>query len=241
MWPQSLRYQNPNAMRPDQHHPIWLFDLDNTLHDASKGIFDQIHRCMMDTIQDMLNINRAQADKLRVDYWRRYGATLIGMVRHHQVCPHEFLARAHNFDVSAYVHHEPGLDSALQRLPGQKIILTNAPLSYAHAVLYDIGIHRHFQQVLSIESMQRTLYFRPKPSVTLMQQILAQLQLMPAQCLFIDDTLINLKSAAQLGIHTIHFAHPQTPGNRRFMGRPPYVDLSVRSIRELSQRAHELL
>lgn len=241
MWPQSLRYQNLIALRPDHPHPIWLFDLDNTLHDASKGIFDQIHRCMIKAIQDLLDVDTAHADRLRVDYWRRYGATLLGMVRHHQICPHEFLARAHDFDVTAYIHHEPGLDAALARLPGQKIILTNAPLQYARTVLYGVGIHRHFQKILSIESMQRALYFRPKPSLALMQQTLARLQIHPAQCLFIDDTRINLKSAAQLGIRTILFAHPETPGNRRWMGRPPYVNLSVRSIRELSQRAHELL
>src|SRR5699024_10225189 len=202
MWPQSLRYQNPNAMRPDQHQPIWLFDLDNTLHDASKCTFDQTDQCMMDVIQDMLSVNSAQADKLRVDYWHRYGATLIGMVRHHQVCPYEFLAHAHDFDVSAYIHHEPGLDHALERLPGQKIILTNAPLNYARAVDDRLGVQRHFQRILSIESMQRTLYVRPEPSVSLMQHILAQLQLMPAQCLVIDDTPLNLKSAAELGIRT---------------------------------------
>lgn len=241
MWSQSLRYQNLIAQTPNHHRPIWLFDLDNTLHDASKGIFDQIHRCMIAAIQDMLCVDATQADRLRVEYWRRYGATLIGMVRHHQVCPHEFLARAHDFDVTRYLHSETGLNEALSRLTGQKIILTNAPLKYAQTVLRGVGIHHHFQRILSIESMRRALYFRPKPALSLMQQTLAQLKTHPAQCLFIDDTRINLKSAAQLGIRTIHFAHPGTPGNHRLMGRPPYVDLSVRSIRELSLRAHELL
>lgn len=241
MWSHSLRYQNRFVRRPAQSLPIWLFDLDNTLHDAAHGIFDQIHRCMIDAIQDLLHVDAAQADRLRIDYWRRYGATLIGMVRHHQICPHEFLARAHNFDISAYIHKEQGLNDALSRLPGQKIILTNAPLHYARTVLHCVGIPHHFERVLSIESMQRASYFRPKPALSLMQQVLAQLKVQATQCFFIDDTLRNLKSAAQLGIRTIHYAHPDTPGNTPLRQRPLYVEMSIRSIRELSQRVHELL
>src|SRR5690625_7818492 len=102
------------------------------------------------------------------------------MVRQHQICPHEFLARAHDFDVTAYIHHEPGLDAALARLPGQKIILTNAPLQYARTVLYGDGIYRHFQKILNIESMPRALYYRPKPAVALTTQPTARRQIHPA-------------------------------------------------------------
>jgi len=240
MWPSSIRYANMIA-RPDAaKRPVWLFDLDNTLHDASKGIFAQIHRCMVQAIQELLQVDYDEADRLRVLYWRRYGATLLGMVRHHGVCAHDFLHRAHDFDVAPYIHHEPGLAQALDRLIGQKIILTNAPLAYARAVLNEVGITKHFHSIMSVESMQKALYFRPKPSLALMQQVLAQLRLPAGQCIFIDDTLSNLKSAAQLGIKTIHFDHPDTAGNRHLRAKPPYVCMRVRSIRALSQRAHEL-
>jgi len=236
----SPRPQNGPAL-PEPLAPLWLFDLDNTLHDASHGIFTQIHQRMLQTIQDMLNVDANEADRLRVHYWQRYGATLIGMVRHHQVCPHEFLHRSHDFPVAPYLCHERGLHQALGQLPGEKIILTNAPLRYASAVLRATGIQAHFSRIISIEAMQRAHFLRPKPSLALMQQLLAGLGVAAQRCYFIDDTPINLKSAAQLGMKTIHFAHPDTPGAPAHPGKPAYVHLKVKSIRQLCQRWPQLL
>ena len=41
----------PNAqMAPPKHDPdVWLFDLDNTLHDASPHIFPHINRSMTES------------------------------------------------------------------------------------------------------------------------------------------------------------------------------------------------
>ena len=67
-------------------------------------------------------------------YWRRYGATLLGLVRHHGVDAAHFLEETHRM---------PGLEerlrtsahdrAALARLPGRKFMLTNAPRDYASA------------------------------------------------------------------------------------------------------------
>lgn len=238
MWPQRIAYQNPGARRPSHCTPVWLFDLDNTLHNASQGIFEQIHRCMNQAIADLLQLSLEQADALRLQYWREYGATLIGIARHHDVCPHEFLHRAHHFDVAAHIHHEPGLNHSLQRLPGEKNILTNAPLAYTLEVLKAIGIRHHFRRIISVEAMRNAGVFRPKPSGRMMQQVLARLNVTAQECIFIDDSLNNLKSAAQLGIRTVYFDHPgtPTPGHPQMRGLPAYVWLRVRSIRELAEK-----
>ena len=65
----------------------WLFDLDNTLHNASAHIFPQIHVSMMAYICRHLNVDEAEATRLRQTYWKRYGATLLGMMRHHGTDP----------------------------------------------------------------------------------------------------------------------------------------------------------
>lgn len=235
MWPHRIAYQNPGARLPATRYPVWLFDLDNTLHDASRGIFEQIHHCMTQAIADLLQIPLEQANTLRLQYWREYGATLIGIVRHHDVCPHEFLHRAHHFDIHPHIHHEPGLNHSLQQLPGEKNILTNAPLPYTLEVLNAVGIRHHFRRIISVEAMRNAGVFRPKPSGRMMQQVLARLNVAAQECIFIDDSLNNLKSAAQLGIQTVYFDHPgtPTPGQPQMRGLPAYVRLRVRSIREL--------
>ncbi len=54
----------------------WIFDLDNTLHDASPHIFPHIHRSMTAYLREHLLLEEAEAHALRVRYWHRYGATL---------------------------------------------------------------------------------------------------------------------------------------------------------------------
>ncbi len=69
---------------------VWLFDLDNTLHDAGHAIFPAINRNMNALIARVLEAeakpSHAEAvNEMRVAYWQRYGATLLGMMRHHAI------------------------------------------------------------------------------------------------------------------------------------------------------------
>ena len=75
----------------------WIFDLDNTLHDARPHIFPHINRSMTDYVQTHLQVERAEANRIRLDYWRRYGATLVGLMHHHDVDPDHFLLETHDF------------------------------------------------------------------------------------------------------------------------------------------------
>src|SRR5436309_14664258 len=85
--------------------PVWLFDLDNTLHDASHASFAPISAAMTGYIVEHLGLDEASATELRQRYWRRYGATLLGMVRHHPVKAAHFLEQTHRL---------PGLEERLR-------------------------------------------------------------------------------------------------------------------------------
>ena len=76
---------------------VWLLDLDNTLHDAMPVVFPRINLAMTEYVARTVGLPHAEASELRVHYWRRYGATLLGMVRHHGVDPHDFLRETHPF------------------------------------------------------------------------------------------------------------------------------------------------
>ena len=76
--------------------PIWLFDLDNTLHNADAGIFYIINRAMTDYMAQRLKLSEEAASDLRQDYWHRYGATLAGLQIHHpEIDIREFLRESH--------------------------------------------------------------------------------------------------------------------------------------------------
>lgn len=229
-----------HTVNQPQPEPLWLFDLDNTLHNASAAIFPLIDRLMQESIEQLLQVDANTADYLRQRYWQQYGATLIGLVKHHGVCAEDFLRRSHDFAISEHLQSEPYLAQHLTQLSGRKVILTNAPANYAFRVLQALGITHQFERVFSIEDMQRQQRFRPKPSRALMQQVVKELQHAPEHTIFVDDTLRNLKAAYALGMKTVHFAHPATPFSSRYAGRSAYVDLRVQSIKELSARHHQL-
>nr|WP_224042568.1 pyrimidine 5'-nucleotidase [Cupriavidus respiraculi] len=182
---------------------VWLFDLDNTLHDASHAIFPAINRRMTAYVARVLGSDLETASRVRTDYWKRYGATLLGMIRHHGVDPAEFLHEAHDFpELADMVRVRRGLAPLLAGLPGRKILLTNAPEAYARAVLRIAGIDRHFERVIAIEQMWVHGHLRPKPDRRMLRRLLAELDVAPSRAVLVEDTVSHLQRYAGLGIRT---------------------------------------
>jgi len=184
--------------------PVWLFDLDNTLHHASHAIFPQINRLMTAYMARVLGTDEDTASQVRVDYWRRYGATLLGLVRHHGVDPADFLAHAHTFDdLRAMVRAERGLAQLLRALRGRKILLTNAPTAYAREVVKLIGLKRAFMREIAVEHMWVHRRLRPKPDPLMLRRLLARERIAPSRAILVEDTLSHLKRYRRLGIRTV--------------------------------------
>jgi putative hydrolase of the HAD superfamily len=208
---------------------VWLFDLDNTLHDASAHIFPHINRAMTAYIERHLAVSTAEANRLRMDYWQRYGATLLGLIRHHGTDPRHFLWETHQFpDLAGMARWHHALQATLKRLPGRKLIFSNAPSHYTHALLRLTGIGPLFDAVYPVERLR----FRPKPLHAGFRQLLVQERLDPRRCVMVEDSLANLVTAKKLGMKTVWL----TPGLRR----SAWVDVQARSVIELPGRLREL-
>ncbi len=203
-------------------HRAWIFDLDDTLHDAGRHVLPHINRAMTDYVVRHLDVDEDRANEVRVQYWRRYGATLLGLMRNHGVDPHHFLWHTHQFDdLPGMVLAHPALSRALSRLPGRKFVFTNAPQHYASAVLRVLGVARHFEAVFSIEHTR----FRPKPEATGFRRLMQRHGLHPRACVMVEDSLPNLVTARRLGMRTVLVG----PG----ASRSAVVDVAVRSVTEL--------
>ena len=209
--------------------PVWLFDLDNTLHDATPRIFPHINRAMTDYLAGALQVSSEAANQIRTDYWHRYGATLTGMMRHHGTQPQHFLWHTHQFpQLENMLVFEPGLAAMLRRLPGRKILLSNAPGHYAEAVLAILRIRRFFDAVYSIEQLR----FRPKPQVRSFLHLLRREGLRPSSCIMVEDSAANLKTARQLGMKTILVSSA--------LDAPDWVDLRLQSVLDLPRHLGRL-
>ena len=231
---------------------VWLFDLDNTLHDASHAAFGETNEAMTAYMVAQLGLTPAGASDLRQHYWNHYGATLLGLVRHHGIDARHFLHETHQL---------PGLEqrlrtsahdrAALALLPGRKFILTNAPRAYALRVLAALNLGRCFDGLISIEDMTMFGHLRPKPDARMFRIIAARLKVRPSDCVLVEDTLEHQKGALSCGMKTAWMQRylegrfrggfraavnqgkkPRAPGVHRCT-KPLYVCAKINSLQAL--------
>ena len=188
---------------------VWIFDLDNTLHDATAAIFPSMHVQINEFLKRHFGVNDEAANRMRHDFWLRYGTTLNGLMRHHGMDPRRFLAETHVFpELADIVVHENALKHALARLGGMKLVFSNAPRHYVDGVY-------------TIEDAR----YRGKPAAHGFHVLLRKHNLDPHRCAFVDDILHNLRTAHRLGMSTVWVS--------RSKRRAPFVDLRIASVTEL--------
>lgn len=206
---------------------VWLFDLDNTLHHADAGVFALINRHMTAYLARRLGIGEQSASDLRQDYWHRYGATLAGLQKHHpEVCVNEFLQQSHPLHeiLPALVPVE-GAAETLGRLNGRKAVFSNAPAFYVRALAAALGIAPCFDGLFGTDDFG----LRCKPAAQPYLAVCGMLGADPAQCIMVDDSAANLRTAKALGMRTVWFgtgAHAL-----------PFVDHAAPDMASLAQWA----
>ena len=185
-------------------HKTWLFDLDNTLHNASHAAFGGINEGMTAYIVEELGVSVQEANALRLTYLLRYGATLLGLVRHHGIKAAHFLHHTHLLPgLEGRVHGHPHDFDAIARLPGRKFVLTNAPRAYVERVLGSLGVGMLFDGVISIEDMVMFGHLRPKPDTRMLKRIAVRVRAAPRDCVLVEDTLAHQKAARRIGMVTV--------------------------------------
>ncbi len=181
-----------------------------------------MHRQINEYLQRYFGVDEAGADTIREKFWRTYGTTLNGLMRHYGADPRHFLRETHVFpELADMVVRENALRHALRRLGGTKLVFSNAPRHYVEQVLQAIDLDREFAGVYTIEDAR----FRGKPALHGFHALLRAHHLDPHRCAFVDDMLENLRPAHRLGMSTVWVS-----AQRR---RVPFVDLRVASVVDL--------
>ena len=198
----------------------WIFDLDNTLHDAQSKIFPLVNTKMNEYISSYLDISLEDASSLRESYWERYGATLKGLIKHHNINPIDFLSVTHNLqDFNKLVLPENNLKKTLSKIQGRKIIYTNAPKTYTNKILKISKIFELFDEIFTIEDSN----FIPKPDQDMMDAFLKKYDI--SEGFFIDDVKENLIAAKNSGLTTIWITNEEN--------QPSYIDKKIEKISDL--------
>jgi putative hydrolase of the HAD superfamily len=181
-----------------RHVDTWLFDLDNTLYPAESGFMAAIVDRMTDFVERVTGLPREEAFRLQKAYLAEHGLTLKGMMLNHGVDPAEFHAIFHDLSLEALAR-DADLLAALQRLPGRRLIFTNADAFHAERVMQHLGLDALFDDVFHIGSAE----YEPKPSPQAFAKIGAVHGIDPRATAFFEDSERNLAPAADLGMTTV--------------------------------------
>lgn len=189
------------------HIDTWLFDLDNTLYPVESGFMAEIERRMTAYVQKVTGLDRDAAYKLQKEYLARYGLTLGGLIEHHGVDPADFHAIFHDMSLDALAH-DPELVAGIARLPGRRLIFTNADDVHARRVLDRLGLDHLFDDVFHIGSAD----YVPKPDPRTFARMNAAHDIDPAAAAFFEDREDNLAPAHDLGMTTV-LVGPHAPAS----------------------------
>lgn len=219
----------PAFMRPGDmpasldHIDCWIFDLDNTLYPPSAKLFDLIDARMGAFIMRLLDCDAIEARRVQKRYFHDHGTTMAGLMRHHGVDPESFLVDVHDIALDR-IAPDDRLRMGLARLPGRKLVFTNADADYAARVLDARGIADLFDGICDI----RATAYTPKPDPAAYATMIVHLGIDPTRSLFVEDMARNLTPAKALGMTTVWLDNGSESGHRDHL--PDQVDFHVSDL-----------
>lgn len=158
---------------------------------------------------------RGTLDWYCTDYWSRELGLDIAALKH---------------EIREQVRFLPGAEEFLSRLQGRglrRILVTNAHWDALNIKAAQTGLKRYFDAVVSSHQ-----YGFPKEHPQFWSRLQAEMDLDPARCLFVDDSLAVLQAARNHGIGQIFaISRPDSAAERRvieeFAATPAIIDLLV--------------
>src|SRR4030095_8605053 len=216
---------NPRFTPLFSHVTDWIFDLDNCLYPASTGLFELSDARMGAYIERLLGVDPIEAKRVQKAHFHAHGTTLAGLMKEHQVDPHDFLDDVHAIPLDR-VSPDERLALALARLPGRKLVYTNADEPYARRVLEALGISEHFAELHDIHAAE----LRPKPNEHGYRRLLDRFDIDPRRAAMIEDMAQNLKPAKSLGMTTVWGDNGSERGNHAH--HPDFIDLTISDVGE---------
>jgi len=176
----------------------WVFDLDNTLYPASSNLFSKIDVRMKKFIENKLDISPEEAYAIQKKYYFKYGTTLAGLMKNHNISPKEFLDYVHKIDVSS-LQENVKLQQILKSLPDNKYIYTNGSEEHAINVMKRIGVNNYITNIFDIKNAN----YIPKPSIISLKSFMKKFHIKAEEAIFFEDIPKNLINPKNVGFQTV--------------------------------------
>jgi putative hydrolase of the HAD superfamily len=176
-----------------------IFDLDETLYPTTNGLMQTISNRMREYIVRKYGLSPEEAHALQKHYWNEYGTTLRGLYLERKIDPAEYLRFVHDVPVREFVAPDPKLREVLERIPQDKVILTNADAPHARRILDTLGLADQFTRIFDVVCFD----YECKPAPVVYERLLQMLPARGEVCVLVDDQARNLVPARALGLKTI--------------------------------------
>ena len=204
-----------------------LFDLDGTVYPYHSGVMHLVGQRIQEYMSSRLHMDEPTITDLRHRYWEQYGTSMRGLMLDYAIDPDDYLSYVHDVSVSETLAPNARLGRVLTELPWRKVIFTNASAEHAVRVLEVLGVRDHFERIYDI----RATGYIGKPDPAAFHPVLDSLGVAAADCIVLDDSLANLRTARLLGMVTVWVGAD---------GQSDDVDFSIGCIDGVGEVARQL-
>ncbi len=215
------------------HVRDWVFDLDNTLYCASRGLFEQIDARMTAYLGRLFDTDATTARVIQKEYYHRHGTTLRGLIVNGEIAdPDDFLAFVHDIDYSV-IEADPALDTVLAALRGRRWVFTNGSLAHARAVLERLGVAGRIDGIFDVKAAG----YVPKPHAAALDAFVRHAGVNPSRAAMFEDIARNLAEPHARGMTTVLVRHEaNTDAAGLAAARHPHDDPSGRHVHFITPR-----
>lgn len=173
-----------------------IFDFDGTLYDGKKiALQDFNFYKKLEFVASKLNLSLEETYELAVNYYEEYGSSWYAFEKFYNI---PAIQNGNDFEFPP-IKKNLKLRKILESIDIKKAIFTNAQKTYLNRALNAFGLENIFEKIITFESIK----IPPKPQKGAYENLIKILDVKPQECIFFDDTNMNLKTAKLFGINTV--------------------------------------
>jgi len=173
---------------------ILILDCDNTLYPASTNLMALNDAGIMGYITGVLGVPHSEANELRLEYLRKYGTTIAGLIAERNVNPDEFMEHVHSYEVDSLVKPNPRLREFLLGINIPRIVLTAANRAHAEKVAQAVGVLDCIDAIYDLKAVD----YIGKPHPHAYEKVLGDFP--GERAVFVDDRMLNFPPSRELGM-----------------------------------------
>jgi putative hydrolase of the HAD superfamily len=204
-----------------------LIDLDDTVYPPDKPVWSLIEGRIQSYLTDVVGVPAHEAFPLRERLYTTYGTTLRGLQIEYSIDINHYNDYVHNVSYAGLLEPDYELQEVLKSISQEKWIFTNASVKHAESILSSLELQDQFVGIIDV--VATSPWCKPYPEAFHIALALCGSP-DPTRCLFIDDRIPNLDTAADLGFKTALVSTEESSARHPAISRLALIDDLLEAI-----------